>query len=135
MANNQFSISVTVSASPEKIYEAYLSSRDHAAFTGSAAKIDNKVGGMFMAWDGYITGKIIELVKNRKITQTWRTTEFKKDAGDSIAEIGLLGVPGGTKVTLTHKNLPEGTEAEYEKGWKEYYFAPMNEYFAQKDKI
>ena len=133
MNSGQFSISVTIRASREQIYAAYLSSRDHAAFTGSPAKIDNRVGGKFMAWDGYITGEIIELVKNRKIVQTWRTTEFQKDDADSIVEIALREGPGTTTVILTHKNLPVGARAEYKKGWKEYYFEPMKKYFTGRE--
>jgi activator of HSP90 ATPase len=129
---DEFSISTTVDALPDKIYEAYLSGKTHAAFTGSRAKIDGSVGGSFMAWDGYITGKILELVKNEKIVQSWRTTEFEDDDADSVVEIALREEKGRTVLTLTHKSLPEGTGEEYEKGWKEFYFEPMKEYFLLK---
>ena len=131
LMQRQFSISATISAPPDKVYEAYLSSREHAAMTGSAAKIENKVSGRFMAWDGYITGTITELVKNRKIVQTWRTTEFEAEDPDSTLELTFDAVQDGkgTKLVLTHKNLPEGTEAEYKQGWKDCYFEPMKEYF------
>ncbi len=127
----QLSISATISAPPDKVYEAYLSSTEHAAMTGSAAKIENRISGTFMAWDGYITGTITELVKNRKIVQAWRSTDFEADDPDSILELSFEGVQDGkgTKLVLTHKNLPEGTEEEYRQGWKEFYFEPMKEYF------
>jgi activator of HSP90 ATPase len=130
MTTGQLSISAVLCASAEKIYAAYLSSREHAAITGSPAKITPKVGGKFMAWDGYISGEIMELVPNRRIVQTWRTTEFKKDDPDSIVEIDLEERAGRTKLTLAQKNLPRGTKEEYKNGWRDYYIKPMKDYFS-----
>jgi activator of HSP90 ATPase len=56
-------------SSPELIYRALLSSKQHSAFTGSPAKINSRVRATFSAWDGYIFGKNIELQNGKKIVQ------------------------------------------------------------------
>jgi hypothetical protein len=69
--------------------------------------VDGKVGGNFSAWDGYITGRTLELGPGRRILQAWRTSEFPEDAPDSKVEILLLPVPGGSRLNLIHTEIPE----------------------------
>ena len=128
---NAFTVSAIFPASAERIYKAWLSSEEHAAFTGSAAKIKPQVGGEFSAWDGYITGKTVTLEPHRRIVQDWRTTEFPEGSPDSKLEVLLKEVEGGTKVTLKHSNIPEGQAEQYKSGWKDFYFAPMRAYFSK----
>jgi len=97
--------------------------------TGSKATASVKIGGKFTAWDKYISGKNIELVKNKRITQTWRGTDFPSVAIDSILIVRLDQTETGTKVTLTHAEIPDGTGKSYAKGWKDFYFKPMKKYF------
>ena len=124
-----FTVSTVLPVSAERIYKAWLSTKEHAAFTGSPARIDPAVGGTFSAWDGYITGKTTKLEPYTRIVQAWRTTEFPEQAPDSRLEILLKAVPGGTQVTLKHSQIPEGQADEYKQGWEEYYFSPMLAYF------
>ena len=98
--------------------------------TGSAATVVAKVGGKYTAWDGYISGKTLELEPGKRIVQSWRSTDFAADAPDSRLEVVLSTAKGGTKVTLKHSDLPAGSSAEYRKGWIDFYFKPMKEYFA-----
>lgn len=90
----------------------------HSRITGSKAQVDNRIGGEFTAWDGYITGKTIDLKKDEKIVQAWRTSDFTKENKDSILEITITEVAKNkTRLTLNHKDLPEGSEQEYKNGW------------------
>jgi activator of HSP90 ATPase len=99
--------------------------------TVSAARVSGKVGGKFTTWDGYISGRTLELEPDQRIVQAWRTTEFPDDAPDSYLEVSLEKDKGGTKVSLTHTGLPPGTEASYKQGWKDFYFTPMKAYFGK----
>ncbi len=123
-------LSVTLPASAEQIYHAWLSSEDHGGFTGSPAEIDPRVGGSFTAWDGYIQGTTLELEPHHRIVQSWRTTDFPPGSPDSRLEILLKEVKDGTELTLIHTNIPDGQSQDYEKGWIDYYFTPMQEFFA-----
>jgi uncharacterized protein YndB with AHSA1/START domain len=109
-------VSAVLPASPERIYQAWLNSAEHAAFTGSAADIDPKVGGHFTASDGYIEGTTLELEPSRRIVQSWRSSDFPVGCGDSRLEVLLDGTEGGTTVTLVHSDIPEGQGAMYERG-------------------
>ena len=102
----EFVVSTLLPATPEEVYNAWLSSKGHAAMTGSAASISAEVGGEFDAWDGYIHGKNLELVPNKRIVQSWRTSEFSKDEPDSRLEITLEPSGESTKLTLRHTGLP-----------------------------
>ena len=114
---------------PKRIFEAWIDSAEHSAFTNSEAKIDPRVGGEFSAWDGYITGKTISLEPFTRIVQNWRTTDFHGDDPDSLLEVIIEPLDAGCKVTLNHSGLPDGSTDEYKEGWEDYYFAPMQGYF------
>lgn len=126
---NEFTLVVTINSKAEKFYEAYLSSEGHTALTGSPARVDGTVDGDFTAWDGYIQGMFLELEKNKRIVQAWRTAEFPEEAEDSIVEILLEEDHGKTKLTLKHTNIPKGQMDNYKTGWEDFYFKPMREYF------
>lgn len=122
---------------PEIVYKTFLSSKGHTAMTGGQAKTSDKVGDAFSAWDGYITGKNLELEPGKLIVQAWRTSEFPDDAKDSIFKIELSQIKTkdgktGTKLKMTHSNIPDGQEKAYGPGWHENYWEPMKKYFAKK---
>jgi len=128
---NRFVLSEVFPAQASDIYNAWLSSDGHSAMTGSTAKVDGKVGGKFSSWDGYIFGSTLELTLDQRIVQAWRTTEFPDDAPDSRLEILLEEAEGGTKVTLTHSDMPEDQVDSYKQGWEDFYFKPMRGYFSK----
>ena len=128
---NGFKLSAVISATPAEIYKAWLSTKGHAAMTGSPAKVDGKIGGKFTAWDGYIFGSTLELTPDQFIAQAWRTSEFPDEAPASLVEIALKEIKDGTKVTLTHSQIPAGQEDSYRQGWEDFYFKPMKEYYGK----
>ncbi|MCP5063096.1 MAG: hypothetical protein GY936_11625 [Ignavibacteriae bacterium] len=131
--SDSIKLSATIPGADAKtVYSAWLDSEKHSEFTKSKAKIERKVGSEFTAHDGYISGTNKLLHMNKRIVQTWRTTDFPEDAEDSLLEISLEKVEKGIKIIVQHSNLPKGTGPDYRKGWKDHYFKPMKEYFAPK---
>jgi uncharacterized protein YndB with AHSA1/START domain len=127
-----FKLSCTLPASPEAVYEAWLDSKAHSAMTGGQAKMSKKVGAEISAWDGYINGKNIELVKDRRIVQSWRTSQFGDEDPDSVVTVTLAALKTGARLTLHHAKVPDG-QTSYEKGgWQDHNFKPMKDYFAKK---
>ncbi len=124
-------LSTILPVTPEKLFHAWLDSREHSAFTDSPAHVDPAVGGAFNAWDGYIEGRTIELEPFTRIVQAWRTSEFPEDSPDSRLEVFLDPAEGGTRITLVHSLIPDGQGKDYYTGWEDYYFKPMLEYFSQ----
>jgi len=132
MALDSIRLTAIIPASPERVYTAWLDSKEHTEFTGGGATIEARVGGQHTAWDGYIWGRQVELIPGRKIVQTWRTSEFPQDAKDSRLELLFerRGASGAeTTLTLIHTEIPVGQGAQYKDGWGEHYFEPMRAYF------
>lgn len=115
-------------ATPEAIFNAWLDSEQHSAMTGGEAHLSVISGSEYTAWDGYISGKTISTLSNQEIVQTWRTTEFSNSDEDSKLIIRFKEVDGGCELTLIQSNIPEG-QTQYVKGWQDFYFTPMKEYF------
>ncbi len=124
----EFEVSELIPATQESIYKAWLSSSGHSKMTGSPANVSDAEGEAFDAWDGYISGKNIELKSPSRIFQQWRTVEFDDSDKDSNLEILFESEGNGTKVTIRHTNLPEHG-MQYRQGWIDAYFVPMKEYF------
>jgi activator of HSP90 ATPase len=125
-----FTLTDTIPAMPQQIYDAWLDSRGHTEMTGSTAEAKATEGASFSAWGGYIKGKNLKLEPGRRIVQSWRTTRFAPDDPDSEIEVLLEPVDGGTKLTLQHRNVPDGHAGYQNGGWQEHYFEPMKRYFA-----
>ena len=126
----KFTLKTTIKASARKIYSAWLSSEGHTKMTGGKATTSDKIGDTFTAWDGYIQGENLILEENKRIVQSWRTSEFEDHEDDSQIEIVLLENGGKTELILKHTQLPESGE-HYKKGWDEHYFQLMKAYFAK----
>lgn len=131
MATETIQVSAFIPAPPMKVYTAWLSSAEHTAFTGGKATCDDRVGGEFTAWDGYITGTNKELLEGRLIVQSWRTTEFSKDDPDSILTVHFDPEKDGTHVTILHTEIPAGQGMDYQEGWFEHYLDPLKKYFGK----
>ena len=120
-------------ATPHDIYEMLLDSRKHAAFTDYPARIERKVGGQFEAGGGYITGRNLELHKDRKIIQAWRADEPAWPADHfSRATVSLKKVKGGTRLSFYQSGIPARYAKIMKQGWWEYYWNPLKETFAAK---
>jgi len=130
--SNTFILKTNIPASPEDVYNAWLDSEAHSAMTGgSPAIINNEVDKPFAAHNAYLWGKNLELIPNKKIVQTWRTTGFNSSDEDSRIEVTLEKSTDGTLLTLTHSNVPD-QEIHVEQGWVSHYFEPMTTYFNNK---
>ncbi len=123
---------VIIPATPIEVYEAYIDEEKQTEFTGSKATSDSRVGGEFTAWDGYITGKYLELEPGKKIVQEWTSTDFPEGAPPSRFEISLKEAKGGTELTMIHSGVPEDAAEDIDQGWKDYYWEPMKKYFKER---
>ena len=133
MSTMKFKLKTTIHTTAENIYTTWLNSEGHTNMTGGVASISDKIGAKFTAWDGYIEGTNIELESNKRILQSWRTSEFEEHEEDSQVEILLNEIDGRTELTLIHTNVPQSGK-QYKEGWNNHYFQPMKVYFSQLNK-
>jgi uncharacterized protein YndB with AHSA1/START domain len=125
-----YTLSTVMPASPAEIYRAWLDSIAHSEMTGGEATMSDEVGADISAWDGYITGRNLELVPGERIVQSWRATEFDDEFEGSIVTILLQETEDGTLLTLEHSNVPDEHKSYEEGGWQSNYFEPMIVYFS-----
>ena len=132
---DSFELETIVAAEPPRVFSAWMDGREHAAFTGGGeAVVEPWTGGRFIAWDGYIHGILIGVEDNRRIVQTWRTSEFPPESRDSRVVVEFEAARGGTRVTVRHSDLPPSQLKRYERGWLEHYLKPLVRYFAKGKK-
>jgi activator of HSP90 ATPase len=116
-------------ASPQRIYEALLDSKQFTAFSGMPAEIDPKAGGAFSLFSGMIVGRNIELVSNERIVQAWRPTHW--DPGVySIAKFVLKPQGAETMIVFDHTGFPEGEYDHLDWGWHNHYWDPLKKHLA-----
>lgn len=120
---------VILEASPADVYEAFVDARIHAAFTGSPAKGNRRLGSHFTACGGYIDSVHRELVPGERIVQDWSTTEWPEGAPASRLELTLRPVAKGTELRMVHSNVPASQADSYRQGWIDYYWQPLSAYF------
>ncbi len=130
-----FTLTTTIPASAQEIYDAWLDSLLHSEMTGGQASMSDEIDAEVSAWDGYITGRNLELVPGERIVQSWRTTQFTDEHEDSVITVTLDEAEDGTLLTLVHNNVPEDQTSYEQGGWQEYYFEPMKRYFAGRKKV
>jgi activator of HSP90 ATPase len=80
--------------SVDEVYDALLDPKKRSDLTGPPATTSAKVGSSFPAWEGYITGKNLELLKAKRIVREWKTSERPAGYPVSRLEIALSAKKG-----------------------------------------
>lgn len=124
---------IILNASANDIYDALMDETQHTAFTESQAHIDATLGGAMDAYDGYITGRFLELEPNARIVQIWRAEEDGwPEEHFSTLTITLTPRHNGTAIGLLQTDVPEHLSRSIAEGWKEYYWKPLRKYLERK---
>ncbi|MEP7357070.1 MAG: SRPBCC family protein [Anaerolineales bacterium] len=123
--------SATFQAEPHAVYEALMDSRQHAKITGSPARMSRAVGGAISAFGGYITGRNLELMPDRKIVQAWHASEWPAGHTSRVT-YRLTPVKGGTRLDFTHSGVPEQFFDDIKQGWIDNYWQPLRDRFNNK---
>jgi activator of HSP90 ATPase len=122
---------VDFKASPQRIYEALLSSKDFAAFTGAPAEIDPKPGGAFSLFGGMVVGRIVELVPDRRIVQAWRVVADFPEGVYTMVKFELKPRDSQTSVILDQTGFAEGDFDHLSAGWHSHYWEPLKIFLAK----
>jgi activator of HSP90 ATPase len=131
-------------ASRERVYRALTSSDEFDAVTrlsdaitlvtATGAKptsIGREVGASFTLFGGYITGRNLELHRNERLVQAWRTGAW--NVGDySVVKFVLVADGVGTKLVFDHRGFPEGEGGHLAEGWHTHYWDPLRKFLSQR---
>lgn len=118
----------------ETLYDTYMNAKEHSASVGVAAKIQNKEGTKFSAHDNYVTGKNLQLIKNKLIVQSWRASDWSKSDIDSTFILFFEQRGNDGVIYMAHANVPDKHLAGIKKGWNDYYWKPWKKYFEKTRK-
>ncbi len=116
--------SVRFKASPHEVYEALMDSSKHSEFTGAKAVISRELGGKFTAYDGDLEDVNLDLVPDKKIIQSWRSSDWPEGHYSRVT-FWLKEAPNGTQLSFTQTGVPEEHYEDISGGWRDYYWAPM----------
>src|SRR5262245_57949096 len=129
-ATREIRHTVRFNAKPRAIYEALMDAKKHTAFTGAPATIDPRVGGRLAAWGPHIRGINVELVRNKRIVQAWRTQNWPP-GHYSIATFELRAAKGGTVLVFTQTGIPARNAKSINAGWTTHYWTLLKKALAK----
>ena len=121
---------VILKASPQRVYDALLTSAQFSKWSGGApAAIVNEPGGEFSCFGGMITGRNVELKQGLRIVQAWRAGNWP-DGVYSIARFDIEPSGSDAKITFSHVGFPEEMRPHLEAGWPKMYWEPLKAHLA-----
>jgi uncharacterized protein YndB with AHSA1/START domain len=120
-----------IRARPQIVFDAVTTAEGIAQWWGCdagpvlAAEADPRVGGLFRARfrmlddsEHECSGEFLEIIPPKRVVMSWRWAGGLEDPGESRVEITLRTVPEGTELTLVHSRLhDEDTRRGHEEGW------------------
>ena len=122
--------SVVLPASAEKLFEMYINPSTHQAITGASVDIDDKRGSEFKAFDGALSGTILEVIKPRLIIKSWRSINFLAEDPDSTLILSFTSDGNEGRIDLVHLDVPDQDYDGVDQGWERYYWTPWRAYLA-----
>lgn len=115
-----------IHAEPKDVYNALTNQVMIEIWTGEAAEMEEIAGSEFSMWDGSITGKNLEFVKDQKIVQEWY---FGDQDEPSVVTIRLHPHKNGTSMEVRQTNIPDDAYENIAEGWNGDYFLSLNQLF------
>jgi uncharacterized protein YndB with AHSA1/START domain len=127
-------MAVHLPASAARLYRMYLDPKQHAALTGAPVKIAARAGATFEAFHGALSGTILQVIPNRLIVQSWRSSQFGRRDMDSTLVLCFSPDKSGGRIELTHVNVADSDFAGVSEGWSKYYWVPWREFLTAPKK-
>jgi activator of HSP90 ATPase len=118
---------IELDATPSQVFDIFLNTAQHAAFTGLKANIDAREGGEFTVCDGRATGRILKLVQNKKIVFAWNHKKFPANFY-SVVDILLEKTEEGTSIHFNHLGVPVSCDGWMTETWQQTYWEPLKAY-------
>jgi activator of HSP90 ATPase len=122
--------SVVLPASAEELFEMYINPSTHQAITGAPVEIGDKRGFEFKAFDGALTGTVLEVIRPKLIIKSWRSVNFMAEDPDSTLILSFTSEGDRGRIDLVHLDVPDQDYEGVNQGWDKYYWTPWRTYLA-----
>jgi uncharacterized protein YndB with AHSA1/START domain len=121
-----------IKARPQLVFDAVTTAEGIVHWWGPdagpvlVAETDPRVGGLFRvrflqmldSTEYESSGEFLEIVRPERVVMSWRWKDGVPEPGESRVEITLKAVPEGTELTFVHSQLhDEETRRSHEAGW------------------
>ena len=115
-----------IEAEPEEIYAALTNPFTIELWSGYPAVMSEEPGSEFSLWEGDISGRNIEFIKDRKVVQQWY---FGDQTEESVVSITIVGRGENSEVTVEQTNIPDDEFKDIAEGWREFYIGAIINFF------
>jgi uncharacterized protein YndB with AHSA1/START domain len=114
-----------VAVPPERVFAYFTDSARWTAWQGTEAEIELRPGGIWrvnVTGDGFASGKVVEVVPNRRVVFTWGWEgSGSVPPGSTTVEITLQEDGDGTLLRLRHTGFSSDADADlHREGWEMY---------------
>lgn len=116
----EFSTSIDIEAPPDVVFAHLVTTEGMLAWMGQHAELDATPGGTFSVdIDGNpIRGEYLELDPPHVVVISWGLLDSERlPAGSTRVEFRLSPIATGTRLDLTHTDLPEEERPPHAAGW------------------
>jgi len=119
----EYATSIDIEAPPDVVFAHLVTAEGMTAWIGQHAEIDATPGGVFAVdIDGTpIRGEYLEVDPPHAVVVTWGVLgNDVLPAGSSRVEFRLSPIAGGTRLDLTHTDLPDTEVDKHREGWTHF---------------
>jgi activator of HSP90 ATPase len=122
----------TIPASPAQVYEVLADAQALSALSGMDGASARSAGDEFTAFNGYVTGRQVELVPGERIVQVWRFPVWAPGMY-SIVRFSLTHEGGKTRLVIDQEGEPTEWHDHIQENWPTFYLDPLNSHFSSVD--
>jgi uncharacterized protein YndB with AHSA1/START domain len=125
MASDPIVREIYIDAPPSVVFKFLTDPTKMVRWMGIRADIDPRPGGIYRVdanGRDVIRGEYLEIVADKRVVFTWgfEGGGYNVPAGSSRVEIDLAPEDKGTRLRLTHSELPPPAREGHDAGWSHY---------------
>jgi uncharacterized protein YndB with AHSA1/START domain len=113
-----------VAAPPERVFAYFTDSAKWTAWQGTEAEIELRPGASWrvnVTGDGFASGQVVDVIPIRRVVFTWGWEQNSPVLpGSTTVTIDLVPDGDGTRIRLTHSDLPSDQVELHRAGWEHY---------------
>jgi uncharacterized protein YndB with AHSA1/START domain len=116
---------IRIEAAPEVVFDFFTDPALLLRWKGIDAQLEPRAGGVYRVVvnaRSTVRGEFVEVVPHSRVVFTWGFEEPDATVppGASTVEVTLTPDGDGTLLRLVHRDLPEPSRAQHDKGWEHF---------------